>query len=106
MKSALRQEMEADLISSEAKRRRFLPSLLGFHRATHDFILFGSVDRFESAKCFFDIDSPQKQIRGQIRTAAHFREPFKNPSSSKFIYEAIDATEFWIDLNYHTTPPA
>jgi hypothetical protein len=38
MKSALRQEMEADLISSEAARRRFHPSLLGFHRATHDFI--------------------------------------------------------------------
>jgi len=40
MKSALRQEMKADLISSEAVRRRFHPSLLGFHRATHDFIDF------------------------------------------------------------------
>jgi hypothetical protein len=29
---------EADLISSEAERRRFHPSLLGFHRARHDFI--------------------------------------------------------------------
>jgi hypothetical protein len=29
---------EADLISSEAARRRFHPSLLGFHRAQHDFI--------------------------------------------------------------------
>jgi hypothetical protein len=38
MKSALRQKMEADLISSEAARRRFHPSLLGFHRAQHDFI--------------------------------------------------------------------
>ena len=28
---------EADFISSEASRR-FHPSLLGFHRATHDFI--------------------------------------------------------------------
>ena len=32
MKSALRQKMEADLISSEAERRRFHTSLLGFHR--------------------------------------------------------------------------
>ena len=40
MKSTLRQEMKADLISSEAVRRRFHPSLLGFHRATHDFIDF------------------------------------------------------------------
>ena len=44
MKSALRQEMEADLISSEAARRRFHPSeelrsnSRGFHRAKHDFI--------------------------------------------------------------------
>jgi hypothetical protein len=38
MKSALRQEMEADLISSEAERRRFHPSVLGFHRALRDFI--------------------------------------------------------------------
>ena len=52
MKSALRQDVEADLISSEAERRRFHPSLLGFHRATHDFIRFGSVDRFEPAKAF------------------------------------------------------
>ena len=29
---------EADLISSEAAHRRFHPSLLGFHRAWHDFI--------------------------------------------------------------------
>ena len=29
---------DADLISSEAKRRRFHPSLRGFHRAQHDFI--------------------------------------------------------------------
>jgi len=47
MKSALRQDIEADLISSKAARRRFHPSLLGFHRATHDFILFGSVAGFE-----------------------------------------------------------
>ena len=65
---------------------------------------FGSVGRFEAAKCIFDIDSPQKQIRGQIRTATHFPKPFKNPSRSKFIYKAIDAKAFWTDLNYHTTP--
>ena len=53
---------------------------------------------------FFDIDSPQKQNRGQIRTATHFPKPFKNPSRSKFIYKAIDAPAFWTDLNYHTTP--
>ena len=40
MKSALRQEMEADLISSETASRRFHPSLLGFHRALCDFIDF------------------------------------------------------------------
>ena len=38
MKSALRQEMEADLISYEAVGWRFHPSPLGFHRAKHDFI--------------------------------------------------------------------
>ena len=32
---------DADLISSEAVRRRFHPSLLGFHRAQHDFIIKG-----------------------------------------------------------------
>ena len=44
---------------SEAARLRFhlrrnaedfIRAPLGFHRATHDFILFGSVDRFEPAK--------------------------------------------------------
>ena len=40
MKAALRQEMKADLISSEAVRRRFHPSLLGFHPAKQDFIKF------------------------------------------------------------------
>lgn len=40
---------------------------------------------------FFNIDSPQKQNRGQIRTATHFPKTFKNPSRSKFIYKAIDA---------------
>ena len=40
---------------------------------------------------FFDIDSPQSQNRGQIRTATHFPKPFKNPSHSKFIYKATDA---------------
>jgi hypothetical protein len=34
---------EADLISSETARRRFHPSLRGFHRAKQDFINF--VDR-------------------------------------------------------------
>ena len=38
MKSAFRQEKAADLISSEAARRRFHPSFPGFHRAKHDFI--------------------------------------------------------------------
>ena len=46
---------------SEAARLRFhlrrhaedfIRAPLGFHRATHDFILFGSVDRFEPAKAF------------------------------------------------------
>ena len=55
---------------------------------------------------FFDIDSPQKQIRGQIRTATQFAESFQKPTSSKFIYKAIDAKAFWTDFNYHTTPPA
>ena len=31
----------------------FIRAEWGFHRATHDFILFGSVDRFEPAKCIF-----------------------------------------------------
>ena len=53
---------------------------------------------------FFDIDSPQKQNCGQIRTATHVPKPFENPPRSKFIYKAIDATAFWTDLNYHTTP--
>ena len=53
---------------------------------------------------FFDIDSPQKQIRGQIRTATQVAELLKNTLSSKIIYKAIDATAFWTDLNYHTTP--
>ena len=55
---------------------------------------------------FFDIDSPQKQYRGQIRTATHFPKPFENPPRAKFIYKAIDAKAFLTDLNYHTTPPA
>ena len=38
MKSAFRQEKAADLISSEAARRRFHPNFPGFHRAKHDFI--------------------------------------------------------------------
>jgi hypothetical protein len=38
MKSCFARLREADLISSEAARRRFHPSLLGFHRAKHDFI--------------------------------------------------------------------
>jgi hypothetical protein len=38
MKSRFAGIREADLISSEAARRRFHPSLLGFHRAKHDFI--------------------------------------------------------------------
>ena len=49
-----------------------------------------------------DIDSPQKQIRGQIRTATQCAESFQKPTSSKFIYKAVDATAFWTDLNYHT----
>ena len=38
-------------------------------------------------------------IRGQIRTATHLPKPFKNPSHSKNIYKAIDATAFWTDSN-------
>ena len=53
---------------------------------------------------FFDIDSLQSWNCGQIRTATHLPKPFKNPSHSKIIYKAIDATAFWTDLNYHTTP--
>ena len=34
----LRRDKRTDLISSEAVRRRFHPSVLGFHRAKHDFI--------------------------------------------------------------------
>ena len=65
----------------------------------------GSVDRFEPAKCIFDIDTLQKQIRGQNRTATHFAESFKKPSGSKFIYKAVDATAFWRDLSgkFHST---
>ena len=44
---------------------------------------------------------PQSQNCGQIRTATHLPKPFKNPSHSKIIYKAIDATAFWTDLNYH-----
>ena len=38
MKSRFAGRDRTDLISSEATRRRFHPSLLGFHRAKHDFI--------------------------------------------------------------------
>ena len=38
MKSCFARLREADLISFEAKRRRFHPNLFGFHRAEHDFI--------------------------------------------------------------------
>ena len=34
----LRRDNRTDLISSEAEGLRFHPSLLGFHRAKHDFI--------------------------------------------------------------------
>ena len=43
--------------------------------------------------------SPHRQNRGQIRTATHLPKPFKNPSHSKIIYKAMDATKFWTDLN-------
>ena len=62
MKSALRQEMEADLISSEAERRRFHPSLLGFHRAKHDFIFFNS-EVFRNFVDAFRAFSVCRQIR-------------------------------------------
>ena len=36
----------------------FIRDPLGFHRAQHDFILFGSVDRFEPAKCILGYRFP------------------------------------------------
>ena len=36
-------------------------------------------------------------IRRQIRTATHLPNRFKNPSHSKIIYKAIDATAVWTD---------
>ena len=44
------------------------------------------------------------RVCGQIRTATQVAELLKNTLSSKIIYKAIDATAFWTDLNYHTTP--
>ena len=73
--------------------------------STISFFLGLSTDS-NQRNAFFDIDSPQEQIRGQIRTATHFPKPSKNPFRSKFIYKAIDAKAFWTDLNYHTTPSA
>ena len=40
MKSALRQDKEADLISSDTDGGRFYPNLFGFHRALCDFIFY------------------------------------------------------------------
>ena len=45
------------------------------------------------------MDFPHRQNCGQIRIATHLPKPFKNPSHSKIIYKAIDATVFWTDLN-------
>ena len=39
----------------------------------------------------------------QIRTATQFAVSFKKPTSSKFIYKAIDAKAFWTDLNLRKT---
>ena len=70
MKSALRQDVEADLISSEAERRRFHPSLLGFHRATHDFIPFRICSRIrtgEMLKCLQSCGIIEKEKGGDYK---------------------------------------
>ena len=53
MKSALQQEIKADLISSEAARRRFLPSLPDFIVQRTISFPFGSIAGLEPAKCIF-----------------------------------------------------
>ena len=69
-------------------------------------IISGPTTDSNRRNAFFNIDSLQSKNCGQIRTATHLSKPFKKPSHSKIIYKAIDATVFWTDLNYHTTPPA
>ena len=65
MKSCFARLREADLISSEAVRRRFHPSLLGFHRATHDFIDFSFDLCYNKAK-------RQKILQKRIRFLQYF----------------------------------
>ena len=48
---------------------------------------------------FFDINSPQSEIRVGIRTTTRFPKPFKNFSRSKIIYKAVDTKVLWVDLN-------
>lgn len=82
MKSALRQEKAADFISSEAGRRRFHPSLLGFHRgeAMISFLFPYStktVDRYKTPHI----------------VGATIGRPYK----TKLIYKAIDAKGIGVD---------